>query len=208
MSGPGAIIVFLREPVPGKVKTRLAASIGAEQATAVYRRLTDLTLSAAAIVDVPVYLRYEGDWPAPAHRSPRFYYTHQSPGDLGQRMLHALGAAQAVHGHAILIGSDCPEISGGILRNALDQLRSSDIVIGPATDGGYYLIGVSGPPDPRLFSGIPWSTDRVLGMTLDRCAEAGLRVAVMPELRDVDTLEDLLHYPSLMPAALRDSQDP
>lgn len=199
MSGSGAIIVFLREPVPGKVKTRLAASIGAEQAAAVYRRLTELTLAAAGNAGVPVYLSYDGHLPAPADRSPGFLYTLQSPGDLGARMLHALATAQATHGRAILIGSDCPDISDGILRNALDHLNSSDVVIGPASDGGYYLIGIAGPPLPGIFSGIPWSTDRVSALTLDRCAAAGLKVSFLPMLSDVDTREDLDRFPGLYP---------
>jgi rSAM/selenodomain-associated transferase 1 len=199
MSGSGAIIVFLREPVPGKVKTRLAASIGADQATAVYRRLTALTLAAAANVDVPVYLRYDGHLPAPTDRAPRFFYAHQSPGDLGARMLHALAAAQSIHGRAILVGSDSPEITGAILHDALQKLYAADVVIGPATDGGYYLIGIAGTPDPRLFSSMPWSTDRVFALTIARCIDAGLKVAVMPMLSDVDTLEDLLRYPALIP---------
>lgn len=199
MSERGAIVIFLRAPVPGNVKTRLAASIGADEAAAVYRRLTALTLTAAGMTNATVYLSYDGPLPGPSDRSPRFTYLWQSPGDLGERMLHALADAQALHGRAILVGSDCPEISGEILEDALHQLRSANIVIGPATDGGYYLIGVSGPPAPGLFADLPWSTDRVFALTLDRCAEAGLQVAILPMLSDVDTLEDLTRFPGLHP---------
>ena len=199
MSGTGAIVIFLRAPLPGRVKTRLAASIGADNAAAVYRRLTDLTLAAVAMTDASVYLSYDSPLPGLSDRSPRFIYLHQHPGNLGERMLHALADAQAKHGRVILIGSDCPEISGEILQDALRQLRSADVVIGPATDGGYYLIGISGPPDPRLFTDIPWSTERVFSLTRERCAQAGLHVALVPMLSDVDTLQDLLRYPALLP---------
>ncbi len=199
MSESGAIVVLLREPLPGKVKTRLAASIGAEDAAAVYSRLIDVTLTAAGLTDVPVYLRYDGRLPEPSERLSRFIYALQSPGNLGDRMRHALDDAQALHGRAILIGSDCPEISEAILRDALLKLHKADVVIGPATDGGYYLIGIAGPPDRRLFADMPWSTDRVFALTLDRCAEAGLQVAILPMLSDVDTLEDLARFPGLLP---------
>lgn len=199
MSGPAAVIVFLREPMPGKVKTRLAASIGAEAAAAVYRRLIDITLDAVASARLPTYLFYDGPLPGLSDRVPGFTYAPQSTGDLGARMLNALARVQAIHGHTILIGSDCPEISAAVLHEAFGQLRTQDVVIGPAADGGYYLIGIAGPPDPRLFNGIPWSTDRVFALTLDRCADAGLKVSVMPMRADVDTLEDLHHFPALLP---------
>ena len=90
----------------------------------------------------------------------------------------------------LLVGTDCPGLTVAVLRRAFASLREHDVVIGPATDGGYYLIGAS-RPHPELFLGIEWSTDTVFEDTITACADHGLTVARLERLRDVDTLEDL-----------------
>ena len=118
-------------------------------------------------------------------------YNRQAAGDLGQRMRAALDAALQTGSHrVVLIGTDCPELDGHVVQTAFERLQEHDVVLGPANDGGYYLIGLrrSAPP---LFDGIPWGTGDVLRATLRVAEAAGLSVMLLPRLSDVDCSEDL-----------------
>ena len=182
------IIIFVKAPRPGFVKTRLAATIGNEAACAAYCQLTENVLAHLAPLphleirftpddaekEITQWLR--GDW------SDR----PQGNGDLGERMHRAFTEANSP---AIIIGSDCPQVKLNDFITAAKTLQTHDAVIGPATDGGYWLIGLNAPC-PALFNGIEWSTGGVLQSTLAKADEAGLSVQLLRELADVDTGAD------------------
>jgi rSAM/selenodomain-associated transferase 1 len=186
------LVVFTRAPRPGSVKTRLAEAIGAEAACGAYRQLVEALLAnltalpgvelrftpADASAEVNPWLR--ADWSA----------VPQSEGDLGQR-LHAAFAAHflADAQRVIIIGSDCPDVTAADIEDAWLALEGHDVVLGPALDGGYWLIGLRAA-SPELFADMPWSTDRVFGETMHRARERNMRVAVLHELSDVDTPAD------------------
>jgi len=186
-----ALVIFLRLPVPGRVKTRLARDIGADAAANVYARLVDITLRSAEAFPGPVYLYYDGELPPVSDRIPAFHYECQAGQDLGARMHGALTDVLSLAERVILVGSDCPDIRPDILSEALEHLRAHDVVVGPSVDGGYYLIGCKRPPGPKLFSDIPWSTGSVLEITLQRCRDLSLTVARLPILSDIDTAADM-----------------
>jgi rSAM/selenodomain-associated transferase 1 len=191
------VIVFVRAPEPGRVKTRLAASIGAAAALAIYTRLAEATVREAlalAAEGVQVRVHYT---PADAEPHVRAWLgdgpllLRQSDGDLGRRMRDAFDRAFADgHRQVLIIGSDLPEMSAGLLRRAFEQLDAHLAVIGPAHDGGYYLLGMTRLID-GVFDGIAWSTPEVLDATLARLRAAGVNAAILPTLRDVDEVDDL-----------------
>jgi rSAM/selenodomain-associated transferase 2/rSAM/selenodomain-associated transferase 1 len=195
-SAAQAVIVFCKYPVAGQVKTRLAASIGDEEAMRIYRRMVDHTLR------VTRRLRSRSRTllffsPPEARDSMRawlrrsYQYVPQSNGDLGDRMIHAfLYAARQGYGRTLIIGTDCPGLQPSHLDRAFAALEDHDVVMGPTEDGGYYLIGCS-QPHPALFQGIAWSTESVFEETIKVANAESLRVAKLDTLRDVDTVEDL-----------------
>ena len=197
MSEVDRLIVFSRYPEPGRTKTRLIPTLGPTGAAELHRRMTQHTLNwterlaMARLVDVRV--RFTGaDAAAMAGCfGSRFHYEPQGDGDLGQRLELAFRESfQAGSRHVIAVGTDCPDLSEEIVRQAFDHLRDHDLVIGPATDGGYYLIGLS-QHSQSLFQDISWGTDRVLQQTLAAAHQAKLSIAVLPTLADVDRPEDL-----------------
>ena len=130
-----------------------------------------------------------GERPAKTSRVESF---PQSPGDLGERLFSGLRHLSQTFSRVAAIGSDHPELRAATVADAFTRLTGADVVLGPTTDGGYYLIGVRREIlDQALFTGIPWSTEAVLETTLQRCEELGLRVELLPEGRDVDVPEDL-----------------
>lgn len=192
-----ALILFIKNPIPGKTKTRLAATVGDEMALKMYNILTEWTREQAEGLgeDVTRYLYYsneitEGDsWP-----SDKFIKRVQVGPGLGERMNNAFQDVFAEgHEKAILIGSDCPGITSKYLDNAFQQLDLSDVVIGPALDGGYTLLG-SRRSIPELFLDMEWSTDRVLRETLLRADQVNCTVEQLNPLSDVDYIEDWHSY--------------
>ena len=122
------------------------------------------------------------------------YFSPQQGSDLGERMLNAFKHVfEKGCKRAVLIGSDCPDISRDIITQSFDILKAKHIVLGPAYDGGYYLIGVR-EPKPELFSNIEWGTEKVLSQTIDKINAAGLSLGLLPMLRDIDRVEDLQYY--------------
>lgn len=190
------LLIFARVPALGRVKSRLAAGIGEPAALAVYHELLAITRAAVADAGVPatVWLADAvGPEPTAAEVTewPDFATRCQLAGDLGQRMTAAFAAAFAAGaGRVAIIGTDCPALRAAHLTQALTLLASHDVVLGPATDGGYYLLGLR-QPQPELFEHKAWSTNSVLADTLADAHRLGLRVALLPELRDVDTAADL-----------------
>ena len=192
-----AVLLFVKHPQPGKVKTRLAATLGPERAAAIYRTLGEAVLGGLPMED-KVWVMFDpperqaeiAEWMRGASGGRELRFVAQAPGDLGTRLIHAFGTAFAEGCEvAAAIGSDCVELSPAHFAEAWQALASHDVVLGPAVDGGYYLLALRAP-HPELFRDIAWSTDAVCRETLARAAAAGLRVHLLPTLRDVDTEED------------------
>jgi rSAM/selenodomain-associated transferase 1 len=198
MAGPALadrLLVFLKEPRPGAVKSRLAAGIGAAAAAAVYRAIADEAIRRTA----PRREEYERLFlfDPPASRPqiqawlPGQTLVAQAGGDLGERMARAFADAFASGARRVaLVGTDVPALSYEDVRDALESLDEHDVALGPATDGGYYLLALK-RPEPELLRDVPWSTPDVLTTTLDRAARLGLSLRVLRTLGDIDTLEDL-----------------
>jgi uncharacterized protein len=184
------LILFTRFPDPGRCKTRLIPSIGAQGAAQVHRQLTEATLNClgdSAEVhfvggELEAFAAWLGDGPR---------YIEQAEGDLGDRLLAALNPAPV-----IFFGSDTPDLTRNHVADAVKALARYDVVIGPAEDGGYYLIGLSGAYT-ALFEDMPWSTDRLCAETRAKCEALGLTVAMLETLSDCDTPEDLERWPHL-----------
>ncbi len=190
------LLVFVRAPERGRVKTRLAAAIGDGAALRIYRRLAEHTLAVAREFagDVEVRVHYASAGAGEAVRTwlgDGPIYLPQAEGDLGVRMRDAFERAFADGAdRVVIVGSDLPELSAPLLRRAFDLLDGSAAVIGPAQDGGYYLLGLRGMIG-AVFDGVEWSTPGVLTATLDRLRAADADPAMLPALADVDTVEDL-----------------
>lgn len=187
------VLLFVKYPEPGHVKTRLAARVGSVRAAAIYRQLvaavcaqlppgTDL-----AVMFDPMDQREELiEWLEPL--CPATRYVPQSLGDLGMR-LDAAFAAAFLHGYTKVaaIGSDCIDLAPAIFEEAWRALDTHDCAIGPTEDGGYYLLALS-RPCPELFTKIAWSTDTVFEQTLTRAYRR--TVHTLPQLHDIDTEAD------------------
>lgn len=184
-------IVFLRLPEKGKVKTRIAATAGHDQALDIYRHLTTLTLQVVSRLDIPVYLFYEGG--LPAHLNHTFHYFTQAEGDLGFKMESAIHLVLQKHEKAIIIGSDCPDLSHHVIHEAILQLDGHDFVIGPAADGGIYLLGCKRLL-PDMFSNIPWSTSLVRDSIVKAINKHGKSLYELRTLHDIDVEEDWIRY--------------
>jgi rSAM/selenodomain-associated transferase 1 len=185
------LILFLKAPRLGAVKTRLAAALGPEAACAAYRVLVDRLVTQLAGID-GVELRFAPDEAEPevaAWQRPGWSTVPQGAGDLGMRLHRAFAEAFARGCQRVaVIGSDCPDIQPADIQAAWLALDEVDVVLGPARDGGYWLIGLP-EPQPDLFTNMPWSSDRVLAETLARCRTRQLKCRLLRELTDVDELE-------------------
>jgi uncharacterized protein len=184
----GELLLFARFPEKGKVKSRLAAAIGEERAFRIYSALFDHTLDACVHSGFRTTLCLSGPPSVPFSQPIRV----QSEGGLGDRMAHEFRTfLNSGSTPAVLLGSDCPDVSGALLLRAFELLQSHDVVIGPVTDGGYFLIGMN-VFHPELFEEISWSTSHVLDQTIQRCRQNHLSFATLPRVRDIDVEEDLL----------------
>lgn len=185
------LVIFARLPVPGKAKTRLIPALGEEGAARLYARLLNRTVEEAKASGLAFQLRVTGGECAAFRElyGEDVEVVEQGTGDLGERMAR-------VEGPALVIGSDCPGMTAPLIRAAAGALDDRSVVIGPATDGGYYLIGFR-EQLPWLFAEMEWSTATVFAETLARLAARGLGPAVLPELSDIDTPEDLVSWPEL-----------
>lgn len=185
-----ALIITMRNPVKGKVKTRLAASVGEVQAFEIYLALLSHVREVSSRVAAKRYLYYSDfantndDWPAHL-----FFKKRQRGENLGERMANALEAVLKTHSQAVLIGTDIPQLSTAILEQAFERLSDHDFVIGPAEDGGYYLIGMK-TFHPSVFQDITWGTSAVFKKTVERMEALGKSWFELPVLPDVDTEED------------------
>ena len=191
------LIVFTRYPEPGLTKTRLIPALGAKGAAILQRQMTEYTMSKVRELQsdrpVSVEVRFAGgkltlmqDW-----LGSDIVYQPQGEGDLGSRMARSLSVAlESGIERAVIIGTDCPGLNVILIAKAFQELHFHDLVLGPAIDGGYYLIGLSCLIS-ELFTGISWGTAEVLQQTVDIAKKLDLSIAYLPPLADVDRPEDL-----------------
>ncbi|PWU20008.1 MAG: hypothetical protein C5B50_04990 [Verrucomicrobia bacterium] len=191
------LILFTRYPIPGKVKTRLIPALGSEGAAALHRKLVLRALRTAREACETLRADLEVHFDGTNERAMSHWlgndarFVPQCAGDLGQRMASAFERTfRAGSSATVIIGSDCPGLSCDVIIGAFTVLAESPAVLGPAEDGGYYLIGLS-RPIPELFRGIAWGTDRVLADSLAVLQRLGCKTALLSALPDIDRPEDL-----------------
>jgi len=202
------LIVFVKEPRPGATKTRLIPALGPEGAADLYRRLAAEEIRRTTPRDQE-YERLFFYAPAEAEATLREWLPGetllpQKGDDLGARMSGAFDEAfRRGAARVAIVGTDAPFVGRDTVLEALGALAENDLVLGPAHDGGYYLLALD-RPRPELFRGIAWSTGTVLSATVERAGTLGLTVRLIEPLRDIDTLEDLrAEWPRLEPLLAR-----
>jgi rSAM/selenodomain-associated transferase 1 len=194
MTGPRrALVVIAKEPVPGAVKTRLAATLGDDGAARTAAAMLADTVAGMAAVDAEPWVCF-----APpeaggrmARLAPGFGLLAQVEGDLGDRLAGCFAALLGGGAdQVVIVAADTPQVPRATYEAAFALLDQVDLVLGPAQDGGYYLVGAK-TALPELFVGVPMGTDAVLQVTMQRAVRRRLRVGAVPTLRDLDRLEDL-----------------
>lgn len=195
MKNENALIIFAKAPMGGNVKTRLAGHLPKADRLRLYTSLLESTIE--KLRDIPgidTFISY-----APPEESGFFErfglkMFSQTEGDIGRRMHNALGRVlEEGYGRAVLVGVDIPALSASIVRKAFGLLSDSDVVFGPAQDGGYYLVGLRAPAE-EIFADIGWSTETTLKQSVEKAEEAGLGVAFVDTLSDIDRPEDLERF--------------
>ncbi|GBD89856.1 2-phospho-L-lactate guanylyltransferase [bacterium BMS3Abin04] len=191
-----ALIIFVKFPEHGKVKTRLAETVGNEKALQFYSLCSHNVFNEvnklSGNIDVYIFYSDKGD----KHRikgwiTHDFKFKHQINSDLGNRMKSAfVSVLEKGYSKALIIGTDVPDMSVEVVNQAFTYLEKFDVVVGPSNDGGYYLLGMR-KLIPELFSGIKWSTQEVYQKTIIKLLELGMNSKVLPVLVDVDTEDDL-----------------
>ncbi len=185
-----AFILFIKNAIPGQVKTRIAATAGDEMAFKIYKALLShardeaISVAASRYVFYSDFIEKNEDWPASA-----FIKKTQHGNDMGERMANAFGEVLPVHSKVVLAGGDIPGLGHNIIEQAFELLNSFDVVIGPASDGGYYLIGMK-EPCTTVFQSIDWSTPKVFSQTVAAIEKSGKTFALLPTLPDVDYEKD------------------
>ncbi|MCG6141945.1 TIGR04282 family arsenosugar biosynthesis glycosyltransferase [Leptospira mtsangambouensis] len=190
--GKNKLIIFAKQPELGKVKTRLAVSIGEDQTLKIYKELLNITkkITSTLLVEKIVYWDH-----LPLENPLEFEFGDstkvQAEGDLGFKMKTAFeDEFRSNFGKVVIIGTDCPFLTKEILEKAYLSLDATDFVIGPAMDGGYYLLGMR-EFFPYVFDSIPWSTSEVLPLTLEVIQKNKRTVTLLAELNDIDDINDL-----------------
>ncbi len=198
------LILFTRLPAPGRAKTRLIPALGAAEAADLQRRMTEHALgwarALARVRPLELMVCHAGEGrEVAAWLGPGVAYRAQSGPDLGARMSGALHRALAAGcARVVLMGADAPGLDRALLAHAFDLLRERDVVLGPARDGGYYLVGLSRPA-PQLFDDMPWGGPAVLERTLERVRASGRSLGLLPPLCDVDRPGDLAAWRKASP---------
>ncbi len=189
------LIIFIKNTRLGYVKTRLAATVGNEKALEIYQQLLAKTRAAALDSTAERSLWYSDTVVENDEWDSAFFNKKLQPaGDLGQRMSSAF--RQEMEGgatKAVIIGSDCPDVNGAVIDQALQLLDHNDVVVGPTFDGGYYLLGMNRYL-PGLFENVAWSTPEVLETTREKCITNGYSLALLPLLNDIDDEGDWDEY--------------
>ena len=190
------LIIFTRFPEPGTTKTRLIPALGPEGAASLQKKLTEQTLLQAEVLcarhAVILEIHFQGgDHAKMSQWLGTHTYKQQPTGSIGERMEQTFTQAFACgHSSVVIVGTDCPGLNKEILHKAFISLQESDLVLGPALDGGYYLIGLTGPKS-FLFNDVDWGTTSVLDQTLTKANH--LKVSQLTALHDIDRPEDLVH---------------
>jgi hypothetical protein len=193
------VVLFVRAPQMGMVKTRLAKKVGAEIALDLHQKFTEDLINTLTSVGSTVSIYYH---PSESRSQlihwlgPSFGYYPQSGNDLGRRMEHAFCRSfEMGFNRVLLVGSDLPDLPVSFFHDAFTRLKTDDAVIGPSTDGGYYLIGFRDRTFfPEIFLNISWGSPLVLEQTLDRFREHRDSVHLLPPWRDIDDFEDLMAF--------------
>ena len=190
-----AVLLFAKAPRPGLVKTRLAGEVGVERAVSAYRAVAARVVAQVAAAyrltvwyDPPDALEEMRAWLG------QLEYHPQPEGDLGVRLRHAFQFHfDRGDGPVVAIGADAPDVGAAAIARAERALAAADVVLGPALDGGYYLLGL-GHHAPQLFEGVPWGTSDVLQITLRACRRWHYQVVQLESLRDLDAAADLVAF--------------
>ncbi|MBK6700597.1 MAG: TIGR04282 family arsenosugar biosynthesis glycosyltransferase [Saprospiraceae bacterium] len=190
---PNALIIFIRNPFLGKVKTRLAHSLGAEQALTIYTKLLKITREQSILVNAQCYLYYSDHIEQDAWSENTFIKRVQFGEDLGARMANAFNEVLQTHSKAIIIGSDCPYITGQIIDHSFHLLSNNDVILGPAKDGGYYLLGMKST-SPSLFVSMPWSETNLYEKTIEKLNQLNYTYTSLIKMEDIDTEEEWNRY--------------
>ena len=203
LSSPSKLIIFSKAPVAGRVKTRLQPQYSAQNAARLQEYFILKTVEMATnLKDIDIELRCAPDDLHPVfqrcHHDYHIETKSQHGVDLGERMKNALAEALTEHSQAVVIGTDCPEITPAYLKEAFSRLENGlDAIIGPAADGGYVLIGLR-RFSPLVFENVRWGTEEVLPATQQNLLLLNWSWDELNTLRDIDTPEDLAHFPDIL----------
>lgn len=186
------LLIFAKAPIPGEVKTRLQPHLSPELSADFHRRLVEHCLRVASTVDevsVELWVGSEHVWWSELARAYCLDIHYQCGDSLGKRMRNAMEHALDESQHAVIVGTDCPFIDKPYIEKAFETLAQSDVVIGPADDGGYVLLGLSQCHEP-LFESVDWGTERVLEQTQNKIRRLGLSLTLLNSLMDIDRPDD------------------
>jgi len=188
-----AIIIFIKNPVLGTAKTRLAEEVGDERALKIYKSLLMYTRTVSSMVHAQRYLYYSSEIIDDEWSPETFHKKVQSGNDLGERMANAFKELSSAHDKVVIIGSDCPQLDLMTISSAFRALDEHDHVIGPSKDGGYYLFGMK-EYDPSVFEEMTWSTSSVCEETIKRIKAKNKTYKLLQVLSDIDYKEDWDNY--------------
>jgi hypothetical protein len=199
-SGKALVVIVAKEPVPGKVKTRLSPEVTPTEAAGLYRCfLLDRIKGVGSMTGVDRAVAFTPEDAIEAFSTlplDGFELFPQRGADLGERLNNIFLEKLADGYDAVsIVDSDSPDLPNRLIKESLQLLLSkqAEVVFGPCRDGGYYLVGMR-EPNPDLFSGIPWSTARVLSLSLEKSRELGLNVKLLSSWNDLDTFDDLVEF--------------
>ena len=191
------VLVFVKHPEPGRVKTRLAETIGPERAAALYRQWIRIVLE--QLQPLRPAIRLVGYFDGTGHEVFRDWHAltdewwPQPAGDLGNRLRAGFASALDSGGPVVAVGTDCLEIGAQLVLDAFETLSKKNVVLGPTPDGGYYLVGTAAPR-PELFHSVRWSSPFTLTDHFRNCREQGWSIALLPRHHDIDTWDDWQAY--------------
>ena len=188
------LLQFAKAPIQGRVKTRLQSALGEAGSLQLHRALVDYQFrihQASAVSNLELWCSAEHDFFHQLVEGTGVQLVEQQGRDLGERMANAFAERLGQFNRVIIIGSDCPAINGEYITQALEALDDVPAVFGPATDGGYVLVGLN-RLDQKLFTGVPWGSDKVMAVTRKRLSNLGWRWKELPALPDIDRPDDLV----------------